>query len=63
MQDLYLIKSGKFQKIVDDFDIKKEIIYIYDMFLAHSQTKKNELKLKIEVHTPKIVISDKRRFK
>lgn len=63
MLDMYMIKTGKFHKILDDFFIDQELKDIYDMFSPQSIAKRVELRLEIDRSTPYQVISDKRRFK
>lgn len=52
MLDVYMIKTGKFHKILEDFYIEKEFKEIFDMFQPQSTAKRIELRVEIDKSTP-----------
>lgn len=63
MLDVYMIKTGKFEKILDEFIIEKEMKDLYDMFYPQAKSKSIELVLEIHHSCPVAVVSDVRRLK
>lgn len=62
MLDIYMLKSGKFQKILDHFNLQESVIHIYDMFYLQAQAKGIELILVFEEGVPEKLVSDNRRL-
>lgn len=62
MLDVYMLKSGKFQKILDHFNLQDSIIYIYDMFYLQAQARGIQFILVFEEGVPEKVVSDNRRL-
>lgn len=62
MLDAYMIKNGKFVKILEKIDIAEVMKTVYDMFQFQMSLKQIDFKIVINKHVPKTVQSDKRRI-
>lgn len=62
MLDAYMIKNGKFVKILEQINISEVMRAIYDMFKFQMNMKQIDFKIIIKKQVPKIVKSDKRRM-
>lgn len=62
MLDIYMLKTGKFQKILENVNLCEILVQIFDMFFLQSNAKGIDLILQIEEGTPEFIESDSRRF-
>ena len=63
MLDAYMLKTGKFDPILSNFNIEEQMQEIYDMFYIQSQSKNVQILMKFDESVPDLIESDSRRFK
>lgn len=63
MLDVYMLRTGKFQKLFEEFNVREEVLEIYEMFFQQAQAKVIDLILIFDPTCPETVVTDVRRFK